>query len=43
MKRAVIPARRTEEREKGKMVNRVKIGKRENSLNFPGGILETMK
>lgn len=43
MKKPVIPAGITEERDKGKKVKRVKTGRREKILNFPFGILETMK
>lgn len=43
MKKAVMPAGRVEERESGRRVWRVKMGRREKSLSLPFGILEEMK
>lgn len=43
MKKATVPERKTEERERGRRAKREKVGKREMSLNFPLGSFEDMK
>lgn len=43
MNKAITPAGRAVERERGRMVKRQKMGRREKNLSLPLGILEAMK